>query len=81
MVYLPTTAAEVKVGELRKRGARVVQHGSDFMDAERAALAASAAKGLTYVSAYNDLQVLFEPWITELSTFDQETIHETVQRI
>ena len=63
-MYLPTTAAEVKVDELRRRGAHVVQHGSDFVDAERAAQAAAAARGLTYVSAYNDLQVLFESWNT-----------------
>ncbi len=57
MVYLPTTAAEMKVHELQKRGANVVQHGSDFVDAEKAAYAAAAAGDLTYVSAYNDLQV------------------------
>ena len=56
-MYLPTTAAEVKVQELHKRGAHVVQHGSDFVDAEAEAQAVAAAKGLTYVSAYNDLQV------------------------
>ena len=47
----------MKVNELRKRGAQVVQHGSDFVDAEKAAYAAAAASALTYVSAYNDLQV------------------------
>ena len=60
MVYLPTTAAEMKLHELRKRGADVVQHGSDFVDAEKAAYAAAAAHDLTYVSAYNDLQVAVE---------------------
>ena len=58
MVYLPTTAADYKVQELRKGGAHVVQHGTDFLDAEKAAHAAAAESGLTYVSAYDDLQVL-----------------------
>ncbi len=60
MVYLPTTAAENKVHALQKRGANVVQHGSDFVDTEKAAYAAAAAGNLTYVSAYNDLQVPVE---------------------
>ena len=58
IVYLPTTAADFKVQELRERGAQVVQHGNDFVDAEKEAQAVAAARGLTYVSAYNDLQVL-----------------------
>ncbi|KAF8071054.1 bhcB [Scenedesmus sp. PABB004] len=57
-IYLPTTASEAKVSKLRRLGARVVQHGADCVLAEAEARRVAAEAGGTYVSPYNDWEVM-----------------------
>ncbi len=53
-VFVPKTASPSKIERLERRGAEVVLEGADCTDAEAAARAAAAADGSTYVSPYND---------------------------
>ncbi len=58
-VYLPTGAAPPKVAAIERLGATVMTvDDTDAIEAERQARAASATNGWTYVSPYNDLDVV-----------------------
>ncbi|MDM4719686.1 pyridoxal-phosphate dependent enzyme [Micromonospora sp. WMMA1363] len=56
-VVVPATASPAKVDALRRFGANLVRHGDDYDAAEVYALDL-AARGATYVSAYNDTHVI-----------------------
>ncbi len=58
-VYLPTGAAAPKVAAIRRLGAEVVTvDGTDTALAEVAAQAAATERGLTYISPYNDPEII-----------------------
>lgn len=57
LVYLPKTASAAKVEKLRARGARLVLHGDDCLDAELEARRVAGERGMVYVSPYNDWEV------------------------
>lgn len=56
-VVIPATASPAKVDALRRFGINLVQHGDGYEAAEAHALDL-AARGATYVSAYNDTHVI-----------------------
>jgi threonine dehydratase len=57
-VYVPEGAAPSKLAAIRAWGATVQVHGQDGLDAEREARRHAEAKGLVYISPYNDPQVI-----------------------
>lgn len=57
-VYAAEHAASVKLEAIRQLGARVELVAGDALAAELAARAAADQQGLTYISPYNDLQVI-----------------------
>lgn len=57
-VYVPVGANEGKVTAMRRLGARVVEHGSTFNDANLEALRVAAATGASFVHAYDDPDVV-----------------------
>lgn len=57
-VYAAEHAASVKLEAIRQLGARVELVAGDALAAELAARAAAEQQGLTYISPYNDLQVI-----------------------
>jgi threonine dehydratase len=57
-VYVPTTAPRAKVDKMRQLGAIVREAGSTYEAAHQAAVAYSRESGATYVSAYDDLDVI-----------------------
>jgi threonine dehydratase len=57
-VYVPETAAPVKVEKIRAWGARVRQVGQFYHEAYQAALAHARRDGLAYVHAYADRSVI-----------------------
>lgn len=57
-VYAAAHAASVKLDAIRQLGARVVLAAGGTLAAEMAARAAAEGQGLTYISPYNDLQVI-----------------------
>jgi threonine dehydratase len=58
IVFVPAGTSEVKVGAIRAAGADVRIFGDDGLDTELHARAFAAANGMTYVSPYNDLEVV-----------------------
>ena len=57
-LYLPRTAAPAKIEKLRKTGVAIEFHGASCEQAEAAARKAAAPSGRTYVSPYNDPEVI-----------------------
>jgi len=58
-VYLPSKASPAKVAAIERLGAEIITIDSaDSGEAERIARAAAEAKGLVYVSPYNDLDII-----------------------
>lgn len=58
LVFVPSTADSGKVERLRAMGASVEVAGPSCVDAETRAREVAAASGRTYVSPYNDLEVM-----------------------
>lgn len=56
LIYLPRTASAGKAEKLRARGAALVLHGDDCLDAEVEARRVAGERGLVYVSPYNDYE-------------------------
>lgn len=57
-VYLPRSTPEAKARQIAGWGAEVVYRGEVWDEANRAALAAAEAEGLTYVHAFADADVI-----------------------
>ncbi len=57
-VVVPRTASPAKLAALRRLGARLVEHGSGYEQAERHALSLAEEDGAAFLSAYNDPQVI-----------------------
>lgn len=57
-VYAAAHAASIKLDAIRQLGARVELVAGDALAAELSARAAAGQQGLTYISPYNDLQVI-----------------------
>lgn len=57
-VYVPVGAKEGKVAAMRRLGARVVEHGRSFNDANLEALRVAAVTGAAFVHAYDDPDVV-----------------------
>ena len=58
LIYLPTSTPGAKAEKLRAYGAEVVVEGAVWDDANRAALAAAAERGLTYVHPFAAPEVI-----------------------
>lgn len=57
-VYVPTYASETKVAAIRGYGAEVTMVGDDCVETEVHARGLAEARGMVYVSPYNDLDVV-----------------------
>jgi len=58
VVYVPDGTAPFRIDAIEQRGAEVRVHGDDCVDTERAARAFAAATDQSYVSPYNDADVI-----------------------
>jgi len=57
-VFVPDSTGEEKITAIAAHGARVQRHGADCVDTESHARAEAQRSGRTYVSPYNDLDVV-----------------------
>lgn len=57
-IFLPKIASNTKIEALREYGAEIRLYGDDCVKAEMQARATAEKEGLTFMSAYNDLQVI-----------------------
>ncbi len=57
-VVVPLTASTAKDAALRRSGAELIQVGETYDDAEVAAIELARDRGVPYISAYNDPQVI-----------------------
>lgn len=59
LIYLPQSVSDAKASKLKQQGVQLVLFGEDAVEAEREARRIAEEKGMTYVSPYNDPQVLW----------------------
>lgn len=70
-VVLPETVTEQKLGRIRSFGIEVLLHGEETSQAEDHAKAEAEARGLTYVSPYNDPEIVAGQGTIALELLDQ----------
>ncbi len=58
IVYVPVNASGTKLAAIAGRGAKIVKHGADCLEAEIAARRHAAENGMVYISPYNDEDVI-----------------------
>ena len=58
LIFVPETAEKEKVERIRNLGGEVIVTGDDCVEAERAARAHGEANRMTYISPYNDRDVI-----------------------
>jgi threonine dehydratase len=58
LIVMPKTTPEIKVTAVRNRGAEVILHGTTYDDASLRAQQLVEQRGLTYVSPYDDAEVI-----------------------
>ena len=57
-IYVPEGSSDAKLSNMRNYGANVTVFGNDCVEAEARAREVSSQNGVTYVSPYNDIQVM-----------------------
>ncbi len=57
-IFVPENAAPTKVAAIKRYGARIETYGVDCLETELYAQEYARENGLTYISPYNDLQVI-----------------------
>ena len=57
-IVVPGHTPRVKIEAIRRYGVELVVHGEEYMDAERLAREMEKEGGMTFVSPYNDLEVI-----------------------
>ncbi|MBO0707212.1 MAG: threonine/serine dehydratase [Candidatus Dormibacteraeota bacterium] len=77
-VYVPVGANEGKVASMRRLGARVVEHGRTFNDANLEALREAARTGAAFVHAYDDPDVVAGQGTVGLELLEQLPDLDTV---
>jgi len=58
VIVMPVTTPRIKVNAVAARGARVVLHGDSYAEAYKKALELKRRRGLTYIHAYDDPEVI-----------------------
>ena len=77
-VYVPATAPAVKVAKLRRLGAAVVPHGSEYAEAYEAAAKRAADTGALFCHAYDQPEVCAGQGTVGLELLDQVGELDTV---
>lgn len=57
-VVVPERTPKIKTDAIRSYGVELVIHGDEYMDAERMARKIEKEEGMTFVSAYNDVDII-----------------------
>jgi threonine dehydratase len=70
-VVVPKNAAPTKVRAIRERGAVLIEAGENYDQAERAGRAMAEERGLVFVSAYNDREVIAGQGTIALEVLEQ----------
>ncbi len=78
LVVVPERTPATKLEAIKSYGAELVVEGHEYMDSERLAKALAAERGLEFVSAYNDLDVIAGQATVALEMLVQEPGLDTV---
>ncbi|MCC6928230.1 MAG: threonine/serine dehydratase [Gemmatimonadaceae bacterium] len=81
VIYVPEQASPAKVAMIRRLGAEVRCFGTDGLDTEEHARAVAEREGMTYVSPYNDLEVLCGQGTIGVEMAEQLATGETLDAV
>ena len=71
-IVVPHNTPGVKLDAIRRYGVELVVHGETYMDAERLARRMEREEGKTFVSAYNDLDIIAGQGTVGLEMIEEE---------
>ncbi|KON30571.1 hypothetical protein AC482_03465 [miscellaneous Crenarchaeota group-15 archaeon DG-45] len=71
-IVVPRNTPEAKLDAIRRYGSELVVHGEEYMDAEKLARRMEREEGKTFVSAYNDLDVIAGQGTAGLEMVEEE---------
>jgi len=78
LVFLPETVSPAKLNKIKLFGAQVILSGQDSGDAETAARKYAKENQLSYLSPYNDLDVITGQGTTAAEVFDEKKDFDAV---
>ncbi len=58
VIYVPNNVKVSKVKNIESYGSQVIKHGEDCLDAENEAMDVAKENGSTFISPYNDLEII-----------------------
>lgn len=77
-IFLPSNASPEKIRKLERWGAKVIIHGSQWHEANQAALALAEREGLTYLHPFADPVVIAGQGTAALEIFEQAPEVDTI---
>jgi threonine dehydratase len=77
-IFLPSNASPEKIRKLERWGAKVIIHGSQWHEANHAALALAEREGLTYLHPFADPVVIAGQGTAALEIFEQAPEVDTI---
>lgn len=77
-IVVPEMTPQVKIDAIRKYGVDLIVEGEEYMDSERLARRIEAEEGMTFVSAYNDLDLIKGQGTVALEMIEDQPTLDTI---
>jgi threonine dehydratase len=77
-VVVPEMTPEVKIDAIRKYGVELIVEGEEYMDSERLARKIEREEGMTFVSAYNDTDLIKGQGTVALEMIEDQPTLDTI---
>ncbi len=77
-VVVPEMTPEVKIDAIRKYGVELIIEGEEYMDSERLARKIEREEGMTFISAYNDIDLIKGQGTVALEMIEDQPTLDTI---
>ena len=77
-VVVPEMTPQVKIDAIRKYGVELIVEGKEYMDSERLARHIEAEEGMTFISAYNDIDLIKGQGTVALEMIEDQPTLDTI---
>ncbi len=77
-IVVPERTPNVKIDAIRKYGVELIIEGDEYMDSERLARRIEAEEGMTFISAYNDIDLIKGQGTVALEMIEEQPQLDTI---